>query len=668
MFFVTAVIGALAGMVTGLVPGIHVNTITALLLASSAGCAVFGVGYPALLSFTCAIAVSHTFFSVVPGLFLGVPGDTVFALLPGHRLVLRGEGKDAIRLSVAGSAIGLLLGIFLVAAALSFGNALGAAQRWLNPWMFLCLAAVSAVLIFTDRNRWWSLTTFLASGALGVAVFGSPLVAGGTDAPVNVLFPSLAGLFGVAGLLFAIGTAGAPRATAPPKEAPEPRSETPVVAPGVRGGAAGLLVGLLPGLGAANAATLLLLVERFLGRRRAREEEDRAYLVTTSSLNTAEALFAIAALYLIGRTRSGASVAVERILGGVVQRADLLPIALSMLVAGALAAWMLLRFGGRFAARLGSVNEVGLNCAVVVFLVVLVRLLLGGGGLVILGCATAVGMLPLLSGARRAQLMGFFLVPTMLFYSGRERALVEWLGVGARSSPQTAEATLSGIVLAIAGAAAVAVAVYAAARRVRESALRTVLALTALMVMLVAPWRVLSGGAEPSAEPPEPVSEVAGRVVRVVDGDTATIDSFCRRYRVRFKGVDAPELGRPGGDRAKQWLAARIEGREVTWTAVGVDVYGRVLGEVRLPDGVLVNAEIIELGYAKPWEAAVAADPEPPADERPAPPAAVARFDDDGNGRITCAEARRHGIAPVRSDHPAYRFMSDGDGDGVVCE
>ena len=43
-------------------------------------------------------------------------------------------------------------------------------------------------------------------------------------------------------------------------------------------------------------------------------------------------------------------------------------------------------------------------------------------------------------------------------------------------------------------------------------------------------------------------------------------------------------------------------------------------------------------------------------------------YDDNGNGRITCAEARRHGIAPVRSDHPAYRYMRDPDADGVVCE
>ena len=46
----------------------------------------------------------------------------------------------------------------------------------------------------------------------------------------------------------------------------------------------------------------------------------------------------------------------------------------------------------------------------------------------------------------------------------------------------------------------------------------------------------------------------------------------------------------------------------------------------------------------------------------------LALHDDNSNGRITCTEARRHGIAPMRSDHPAYRYMWNPDGDGVVCE
>ena len=55
-----------------------------------------------------------------------------------------------------------------------------------------------------------------------------------------------------------------------------------------------------------------------------------------------------------------------------------------------------------------------------------------------------------------------------------------------------------------------------------------------------------------------------------------------------------------------------------------------------------------------------------PADEPEGDPLTL--WDDNGNGRITCEEARRHGIAPVPRNHPAYPFMLDGDGDGVVCE
>ena len=47
---------------------------------------------------------------------------------------------------------------------------------------------------------------------------------------------------------------------------------------------------------------------------------------------------------------------------------------------------------------------------------------------------------------------------------------------------------------------------------------------------------------------------------------------------------------------------------------------------------------------------------------------ALRRWDTNGNGCITCREARAHGIALVRRGHSAYRFMRDGDGDGVVCE
>ena len=45
----------------------------------------------------------------------------------------------------------------------------------------------------------------------------------------------------------------------------------------------------------------------------------------------------------------------------------------------------------------------------------------------------------------------------------------------------------------------------------------------------------------------------------------------------------------------------------------------------------------------------------------------LAAYDDNKNGRITCKEARKHGIAPVMRSHPAYKYMRDGNNDGQVC-
>ena len=712
MVIVASLLGALTGIVTGLVPGIHVNTVTALLLASSASCASLGIEYSALLAFTCALAIAHTFFDVVPGLFLGVPGDEAFALLPGHRLVKQGRGTLAMRLSVAGSALGLGIGLVVVAALLLFGNLIGAAEEAIGPWMFFILAGVSLVLIVSDSRRGWSLVVFLASGLLGVAVFGSPLVAGGLDAPVNAFLPALAGLFGVAGLLFAIGTAsggGQP----PPPDVPATPTAKGVAWPGVRGGLAGLLVGVLPGLGAANAATLLLLLERWFGRGGDRDAQDRAYLVTTSSLNTSEALFAIAALYLIGRSRSGASIAVEQILGGIVSPADLGWIALFMIAAGVAAAVIMWRTGAAVAARFQAVDQTGLNWSVVAFLVTLTVLLLGAGGLVILICATAVGLIPLVFGVRRAQLMGFFLVPTMLFYSGYQVTLVDWLSLEQQTAPLLPSVTLFGIALAVIVSVVAALAVYHLARRVGAGAVgavrgddssvpafstagRIVGAATSAAAAAVLLFALL-GGAYPrddvrSFTGRAPPSRAEGRIERVIDGDTADIASACRRFRVRFSGVDAPELGRPEGDRARDWVRTTFEDRAVRWSAVGVDVYGRLLGDLQLADGTSVNQEIIRQGYARPYgepsaepsrpgrtqspqPAAPTRRPEaPPGPATASPPAAPTQpadrlpWDDNGNGRISCAEARAHGIAPVRRGHPAFRYMRDGDGDGVVCE
>ena len=89
-------------------------------------------------------------------------------------------------------------------------------------------------------------------------------------------------------------------------------------------------------------------------------------------------------------------------------------------------------------------------------------------------------------------------------------------------------------------------------------------------------------------------------------------------------------------------------------------------------DRVLAECESTEMVVLAPGASATAAaTPTPTAPEIPSPDPgmdAPTLWDDNGNGRITCAEARAHGIAPVRRGHPAYQYMRDTDGDGVVCE
>ena len=62
---------------------------------------------------------------------------------------------------------------------------------------------------------------------------------------------------------------------------------------------------------------------------------------------------------------------------------------------------------------------------------------------------------------------------------------------------------------------------------------------------------------------------------------------------------------------------------------------------------------------------------EGPAPQEPTPEEWLDRCDTNGNGRVTCAEARAEACGapiPVTKDHPLYQFMRDGDGDGQVCE
>lgn len=138
----------------------------------------------------------------------------------------------------------------------------------------------------------------------------------------------------------------------------------------------------------------------------------------------------------------------------------------------------------------------------------------------------------------------------------------------------------------------------------------------------------------------------------------------------------APEVNRCGrggkcGYDAGEWLPPR-NGCWFAGRVVAVKLkYGLTVDrkEAAALEQVLSGCSSTEMAFA--GEKAVPMTRKPTAQQATNLDGAVdalGLYDDNGNGRITCAEARRHGIAPVSRGHPAYRFMMDGDGDGVVCE
>ena len=124
--------------------------------------------------------------------------------------------------------------------------------------------------------------------------------------------------------------------------------------------------------------------------------------------------------------------------------------------------------------------------------------------------------------------------------------------------------------------------------------------------------------------------------------------------------LDAAEWLPP---RNRCWFAARVVAVKRKY-ALTVD-----RREAAALDGVLLDCASTDMAFTGGRSVPRPARPKPPPVRASKETADALRlYDDNRNGRITCKEARRHGIAPVPRSHPAYRFMRDGDGDGIVCE
>lgn len=392
-------IGIGGGVIAGLIPGIHTNTLVLLIL----GILPLLSGYPveAIIALIISIAVTNTIIDFIPSIFLGAPEDDgALSVLPGHKLLLEGKGLEAIYLTVVGGVGVVILFVLLLPFLLKALPILYGAIKYYIHWVLIAIVAFM-ILTESEIRKFWGLVVFLLSGLLGLITLNSTLIQ-----PQFVFFPLFTGLFGISTLIISLK-----EKVVIPKQAKEFGDVDRGLALSgiIKGFFSGLLVGILPGVGSAQAGTLVQQITR--------KENTREFLVSLGGINTANAIFSLVALYTISRARSGAAVAVERIIGEFTFN-DLLLLVATGLIATGIATILTLKISKGLLELIQKVPYHKISLGIIVFLLLLTSVFTGLPGLLILFVSTTIGLIAPLTGVKRSFCMGVLILNVILFYSG----------------------------------------------------------------------------------------------------------------------------------------------------------------------------------------------------------------------------------------------------------
>jgi putative membrane protein len=294
--------------------------------------------------------------------------------------------------------------------------------------MVWVLIAIAILMIATEKTRITELGdkgripsiigilfaafVFVLSGIFGLLVIDFHLVSP-IGLPAPVLFPALAGLFGVPTLLNSLFTK-----PAIPEQKVEPLVQNRIEKKSslvsiLTGSLAGIFVSIIPGLTTATGTVLAMNA-----RQKSSPEQT---IVTLSSVNTAATFSVTVMLFVILRARSGVTIAVRELIAiepwqSLVMPAGLIYLLMFLVLSGTLSYFLTLYLGRLFAKKFHVIPYQSLVVFTLVFVFVLVVLFTGILGLVVLFAATSIGFLPICWGVRRSHCMGVLLVPIILYF------------------------------------------------------------------------------------------------------------------------------------------------------------------------------------------------------------------------------------------------------------
>ncbi len=405
------IIGVSCGVVTGLIPGIHVNTVGAFVFSASPFL-LYSYSPEVLAVFLLSMSISHALLEFIPSIFLGVPEEgTVLSIMPGHHLVLQGRGKEAIRLVSLGGFGAMIITILLLPL---FMVGLPPLYGLLKPYIWIILSMVVVYMLIRlsrDLNSFiWSSILFLFSGIMGWTALNSPL---SSSVSLLCLF---SGLFGVSTMLYSLFQ----KSIIPAQNKSHHLEIDGDIIRGVfAGGIAGSILGFLPGMGPAQGS---LLAQELSGSSDTGSERE-GFLVAMSGVNASDALFSLIAIYLIGNPRSGIAVYVNQLLQGL-DFNHLLIMIFSSVTAVSIALVLCIKLGDWFSHSMEKIDYEKLSWVVIVFMSFLVVLfgVMEHANLIFVMVmyitAIAMGLLPHYLDINKSNLMGVLIVPAIVVYMG----------------------------------------------------------------------------------------------------------------------------------------------------------------------------------------------------------------------------------------------------------
>ncbi|MBQ2654482.1 MAG: tripartite tricarboxylate transporter permease [Methanobrevibacter sp.] len=403
-------IGIAIGTITGMTPGIHVNTAGAILFASSTFLLTF-LSPEFLCTVMVAMSIAHALIEFVPSMLLGVPQEgTATSILPGHRMVLQGRSKEVIRIVSVGGFGAILVTIIMLPV---FAVALPILHDMSKPFTWIILLGASLYLTYrltgNARDFFWSLLLFVLSGILGWIIFQTPISSGIS------LMCTFSGLFGISTILFSLNDSSTIPHQNPFYELDLDFNKFKSI---FAGGITGAILGFLPGFGPAQGT---VIAQAASGTDDNDDDDTVNFLLATSGLNVSDCLFSLIAIYIIGNPRSGIAVYMSYLVSEMTLNhlaififASLIAVSVSLVVS--------LKLGDSFSRLMGGVDYKKLSIGVIILQILILYVFIfyykapPGYMTLALITSTALGMLPHYIGVGKSHLMGVLIIPAIVIY------------------------------------------------------------------------------------------------------------------------------------------------------------------------------------------------------------------------------------------------------------